>query len=206
MFGKIMSISDEMMMKYYELLSAVSLNEIEKLKNDIQNGFNPLFAKKNLAAEMVERFYDTETAKKASMYFEEAHQKRVNPEDIETIAVDIKQCVVRTETDVNFEEKVLSGNKNLHINLISLLTHIHAVPSNGEAKRLIKQGAVKIRIDNLNKQNFEFNEDTDIKEIIPEENEIEIKANSDVLKLPDFINEFVIKIGKKKIFRITINC
>jgi tyrosyl-tRNA synthetase len=241
MFGKIMSVSDEMMMKYYELLSAVPLDELEKLKNDMKNGFNPLFAKKNLAAEMVERFYDSETAKKSSMYFEEAHQKRVNPEDIETITVDIKQCVVKTGTNVDFEEKVLSGNKNLHINLISLLTHIHAVPSNGEAKRLIKQGAVKIRIDNnLNKQNSEiegiakdteiisqdsFNNkahddiyiDTDstknynekdepINQRTPEGNEIEIRANSDVLKLPDFINEFVIKIGKKKIFKITINC
>ncbi len=222
MFGKIMSISDEMMLKYYELLSSITINDFNKLKENIREGLNPLIAKKQLAEEIIERFHGTESAHKALIYFEEAHQKRINPEDIETISIDIKECIIKTNDNVNFEEKILSNDNNLYINIISLLNNINAVSSNSDAKRLIKQGAVKVRVGSrsdgkipdikkdviLNVKNFKKleinNEKNNSKEKLFVENEI--KINSDVLQLPEFIDEFVIKIGKKKIYKIKINC
>jgi tyrosyl-tRNA synthetase len=223
MFGKIMSISDEMMLKYYELLSSITINDFNKLKENIKEGLNPLIAKKKLAEEIIERFHGVELAHKALIYFEEAHQKRINPEDIETISIDIKECTIKTNSNVNFEEKILNNDNNLYINIISLLNNINAVSSNSDAKRLIKQGAVRVRVGNsldgkipdiikkdaiLNMENSKKleinNEKNNSKEKLFEENEI--KIDSDVLRLPDFINEFVIKIGKKKIYKIKINC
>ncbi|MFW0883674.1 tyrosine--tRNA ligase [Candidatus Acidulodesulfobacterium sp. H_13] len=183
MFGKIMSISDEMMIKYYELLSLVSNKVLAELKRDINEGLNPITAKKMLALEIVERYWGKSSADKAQKYFVDKYQKKVNPEDINTIELNSKDY-----------EKFITGSKWLLNDIpsllvpteviISFLNSINAVSSNSEAKRLIKQGAVKIYFET---------KDKDIRES---------KVDINTYAIPKNINEFVLKVGKKKIYKI----
>ena len=70
-FGKVMSISDELMLRYYELVSKISPDELNSLKQGIKSGaVHPMEAKKKLASEMVERFYSADDAEKAKKNFE----------------------------------------------------------------------------------------------------------------------------------------
>jgi len=83
MFGKLMSISDELMFRYYLLLSDRSLEEIEKMKRSIADGFtHPMEAKKALAEEIVGRFHGALEAKNAREWFEKVFSKKETPEDI----------------------------------------------------------------------------------------------------------------------------
>ena len=90
MFGKIMSISDDLMWKYFELLSTKNLSEIEKLKDTVKKGANPRDIKFLLAEEIVERFHSLSIAKKAKESFLQRFQKGGIPEDIDLIEVSIK--------------------------------------------------------------------------------------------------------------------
>jgi tyrosyl-tRNA synthetase len=120
-FGKLMSISDELMLRYYELLSELSLDELEKLKEDIKSGRkHPFEAKKELAMEMVRRFHNEEEAIKARKEFEEVFSKHGLPEEM--------------------PEYLLKGEKNL----IDILFEANIVSSKSEGKRLIQQKAIEI--------------------------------------------------------------
>lgn len=170
MFGKIMSISDEMMMKYYELLSSLNINGLNDLKARILDGLNPIIAKKELALDIVGIYWGKPSAEKALNYFEERFQKRINPDDIETIEV------------------VLDGG----INIPELLTmdSVSACATRGEVKRLIKQGGIKITFQTECKGDSNKN--------------AEIKLDKDNLELPVGASGFIVKVGKKKIFKIKI--
>lgn len=124
-FGKIMSISDDLMWRYFELLSARSISDIEKLKNDALNGANPRDIKLDLAYEMVARFYSDSDAAKAKDDFISRFQKQIMPEEMPEIEVSIP-----------------GGLKN--INIANLLKQAGLVASTSEAHRLLEQGAVKI--------------------------------------------------------------
>ena len=122
MFGKIMSIPDELMWEYWELLTDLTVEEIEKMKKDVEKGkLHPMDVKKELAMYIVERFHDKESAVKAKEEFERVHSKKQLPSDI--------------------EETVIEGEK---IPLFELVYKVGFAPSKKEAKRLIKAGAVKI--------------------------------------------------------------
>jgi tyrosyl-tRNA synthetase len=119
MFGKIMSVSDDLMFRYYLLLSDLSESEIQKIKRNIENGsLHPMEAKKNLAFEIVARFHGNEKAKSAKEWFEQVFSKKDNPDDM----------------------KEFSFNKG--ISLVKIIKEIGFSQSNGEAKRLIQQGGV----------------------------------------------------------------
>lgn len=121
MFGKIMSISDELMFKYYLLLSEKTLEEIEKIKKDIESGnLHPMNAKKELAFEIVKRYHGDESAKNAKDYFEQLFSKREIPEDIEEVVFDTS------------------------LKLIEIITKLNFSSSNSDARRLANQGAVTI--------------------------------------------------------------
>ena len=123
MFGKIMSISDDLMWRWYELLSFISEKEIASLKNEMDAGKNPRDIKFILAEELVNRFHadgDGEACKEA---FLQRFQKGLMPEDIPGISIDI-------DCD--------------SIPLVNLLKNTEMVASTSEAARLIKQGGVKI--------------------------------------------------------------
>ncbi len=119
MFGKIMSISDELMVRYYELLSQIDLDELNKLKDDLKDGIkHPLVAKKELAFEIVKRFHGYEEAVKAQAEFERVFSKKEVPEDID-------QFKIETEKP-----------------LIEILVESGILSSKSEAKRMIQQNAV----------------------------------------------------------------
>lgn len=120
-FGKIMSISDELMLRYYELLSEKSIEEIEKLKEDLKNNIkHPLEAKKELAYEMVKRFHSDVDAKTAKEEFERVFSKREIPDDI--------------------NEYKLSADKSL----VDIIFESGLINSKSEIKRLIQQKAVEL--------------------------------------------------------------
>jgi tyrosyl-tRNA synthetase len=120
MFGKIMSISDELMWKYYDLLSDISKKELEKLKSLVKAAQkNPRDIKLDLGIEIVSKFYSKNDAEKAKNSFLDIFQKNNSPEDIELI-------------------------KTTNMPLPNLLKHIGFVSSTSEARRLIQQKALKI--------------------------------------------------------------
>jgi len=124
MYGKIMSISDELMLRYYELLSHISLEELSSLKEGIQKGaVHPKHAKENLALEIVERYWSKEEALRVKEEFEHIFQQKGLPDEIPAF-------------DITWEEKEMWVPK---IMKLSGLTS-----STGEAMRLIRQGGVTV--------------------------------------------------------------
>lgn len=123
MFGKIMSISDELMWRYYDLLSFRPLNEIQQLKQDVQNGSNPRDVKIVLAKEIIARFHDDAAAEAAHQDFIQRFSKNALPDEIPEIAI---VCTADSMPIAN------------------LLKEAALVDSTSEAIRMIKQGAVKL--------------------------------------------------------------
>lgn len=123
MFGKIMSISDVLMWRYYELLSFKPLSEIEGYKTDIENGKNPRDVKIDLAKELIARFHDEAAAQAAHDEFINRFQKGALPDDM-------------PELDITAE-----GGE---IGIANLLKEAGLVGSTSDAFRMIKQGAAKI--------------------------------------------------------------
>lgn len=121
MFGKIMSISDDLMWRYFELLSFCPLTEIDELKQSMADGRNPRDIKFLLAEELISRFHNETSAIAAREEFIARFQKGAMPDDI--------------------PECVLEGDS---FQIAALLRSAGLVNSNGEGMRMIKQGAVKI--------------------------------------------------------------
>ena len=123
MFGKIMSISDELMWRWFELLSFMPENEISILKKEVDNGANPRDIKFILAEELVDRFHEKGEGSNCKQKFLERFQKGAMPSDIKKVNIDIE---------------------NETILLTNLLKAVEMTTSTSEAMRLIKQGGVKI--------------------------------------------------------------
>ncbi len=122
-FGKLMSLSDELMWRYFELLSARPMTEVEKFRKQAAEGANPRDFKVLLAKEMVERFHSRYDAESAHAQFVARFQQGIDPEDIE-------------QKDVFIEQ---SG-----IALANLLKDAGLVASTSDAHRMVRQGAVRI--------------------------------------------------------------
>ncbi|AOT10139.1 tyrosine--tRNA ligase [Pseudoalteromonas luteoviolacea] len=123
MFGKVMSISDDLMWRYYELLSAKSLSEIDGLREEVTAGRNPRDIKIDFAKEMIARFHSEDDAQAAHQDFIKRFQKNALPDDIPEVSISI-------EGDTTF--------------IANLLKEAGLVASTSEAMRMIKQGAVKL--------------------------------------------------------------
>ncbi len=123
MFGKLMSISDELMWRYFELLSSRPWSEIETLKRQVAEGMNPRDVKFQLAEEIITRFHDKSAAHKAQENFIARFQKGAIPDEMEE------------------HQLTAPGGK---LGIASLLKEAGLTPSTSEAMRMIKQGAVKI--------------------------------------------------------------
>ena len=123
MFGKIMSISDELMWKWFELLSFISEKEIKTLRKEVEAGKNPRDVKFILAEELVDRFHEAGDGNKCKEAFLERFQKGQMPDDIPAITLEIDSP---------------------NIPLVNLLKNTALTSSTSEASRLIKQGGVKI--------------------------------------------------------------
>jgi tyrosyl-tRNA synthetase len=124
MFGKLMSISDELMLKYYELLSDISIEELNLLKEGIKEGkIHPKHAKINLAKEIVSRFHGKEKAEKAYMNFEKIHKEKQIPDNLPVI--------------------YLKGKVD-KIQVAPFLKEAGLVSSSSEGRRLLLQGGIKV--------------------------------------------------------------
>jgi len=139
MFGKIMSISDDLMWRWFELLSFRPINEVNELKKEVKSGMNPRDTKILLAEEIIERFHSKEDAENAKNTFLERFQKGAKPKDIETFSISL-------------DDGIAIGN---------LLKESGLVQSTSEAMRLVKQGAVKINDEKIDdpKLNIEKNQE-----------------------------------------------
>ena len=117
MFGKLMSITDDLMFRYYELLSDMSLQDIEKMKKDIETGdFHPMTAKKNLAKEIVARYHGTKAGAEAEEEFVRVFSNKNIPTDI--------------------EEYKIQGT------FLDIILALNFASSKSEARRLAEQGGV----------------------------------------------------------------
>jgi tyrosyl-tRNA synthetase len=123
MFGKLMSISDDLMWRYFELLSFRPLDEVEKLKQDVQQGMNPRDAKFQLGQEIVARFHDQAAAESAQAAFIARFQKGAMPDEMPELTLDA------------------NGGE---IKIANLLKDASLTGSTSDAFRMIKQGAVRV--------------------------------------------------------------
>ena len=123
MFGKIMSISDDLMWRWFELLSFMPEEEISKLKDEMDAGKNPRDIKFVLAEELVDRFHKLGDGKDCKNTFLNRFQKGQIPDDIETVEIDIQS------------DSIL---------LVNLLKEAAMIASVSEGNRLVNQGGIKI--------------------------------------------------------------
>ena len=123
MFGKIMSISDDLMWRYFELLSFKNLEEIEQFKKQVETGTNPRDIKFELAQEIITRFHDLKSAQDAKNDFVKRFSDNAIPDVIDDIEIKVS---------------------NKGIVFANLLKETQLVSSTSDAHRMIKQAAVKI--------------------------------------------------------------
>jgi tyrosyl-tRNA synthetase len=137
MYGKVMSISDEMMWRYYELLTDVQVDEIEKMKREA----HPMQAKKELARRIVGDFHSAEVAAKAGEDWARQFQKSEVPEDIEEVEVKIGDVCVES---FGLRSAPEVYTVDVPLKLDRLLARSGLVSSNSEGVRKIKEHAVRI--------------------------------------------------------------
>jgi len=126
-YGKVMSISDDIMIIYYELLTDITKDELEELKANLHNGkVNPRDAKMELAKNIVNQFYSVDDAIRAETTFQNVFQRGNIPDNIPEFKI--------------AKDELKEG----HIWIVKLLSILNLSNSNSEARRLISQNAVKI--------------------------------------------------------------
>jgi tyrosyl-tRNA synthetase len=128
-FAKVMSISDELMWEWYELLSDKSIEEIEKLKEEVSKGRNPKEVKELLAIEIVDRFHGPGAGIKAKEHFDKVHKQNQIPEDIPEYEIEPQ-------------------------NIVDALVNTKLASSKSEARRHIKGGAVRINQEKISSQDI----------------------------------------------------
>ncbi len=123
-FGKVMSVSDDLMFRFYELVSSVSLTELEMIKANVKSGaLHPMEAKKRLGVELADRFCGAGEGVKARAEFEKVFSKKDMPDDIPVVEV------------------AWEGEK---MKLAKIIALAGATKSNSEARRLVQQNAVEV--------------------------------------------------------------
>jgi len=145
-FGKVMSVSDELMFRYYELLSDLSVDEIATLRGDLEKGaVHPKDMKMKLAREMTARFYNEDAAEKAERNFEQVFKRHELPEDIP-------------------EHQMQADGGSIW--LPKLLLEAGLVSSTSDGRRMIKQNAVSVEGEKV----------TDIDAVVPAQGQVLLKV------------------------------
>ena len=153
MFGKVLSISDELMWRFYELLSTKSLDEISSIKSGVENGsLHPKKVKEDLAFEITTRFHSAIDAQNAKDEFDKVHSKSQIPTEIEEFSCDGDVWIAKALVDCNIE------------------------PSTSQARRDIKQGAVKINQEKIS--------------------DMQLQLSS---------GEYILQVGKRKFAKLKVN-
>ncbi len=151
-YAKVLSISDELMWRYYELLSTRSLDEIAEMKRQVAAGeLHPKRAKEMLALEITARFHDETAAREAKEAFDSLFKQKEIPEDIPEVVIEAGTWICKALVDAGLE------------------------PSNSQARRDIKQGAVRIDRE---------------------------KVSDDQIKLEP--GEYILQVGKRKFARAKV--
>jgi tyrosyl-tRNA synthetase len=133
-YGKAMSISDDLMWRYYELLTDLSIEEIGRMKSEVESGErHPRDAKSDLAMRLVADFHSKEEAGRAAEKFIQLFREGQAPENVETITFKVGK-----------------------IKLVDLLVEVNLAPSKAEARRLISQGGVKLNGERIGEVNYEI--------------------------------------------------
>ncbi|MEO1927909.1 MAG: tyrosine--tRNA ligase [Nautiliaceae bacterium] len=135
-FAKVLSISDELMWEWYELLSEKSIKEIEELKQKVKEGMNPKIAKEMLAIEIVDRFHGKGTGLKAKEHFDKVHKQGQIPDDIKIFELE-------------------------PTNIVDALVATKLASSKSEARRHIKGGAIRINQEKISDQNINLEPNKD---------------------------------------------
>lgn len=154
-YGKVMSIPDSLIINYFNYATKVNSDEIEIIKKDIESGTNPKIIKQRLAREIVAIYHGEDAAQEAENEFNRVFSQKEIPTDI--------------------QEYILNENE---IWIVKLLTDAGLTSSNGEARRMIKQGAVSIDNEKVTDENMMY----------------------------QFTDSKVIKVGKRKFIKIIKEC
>jgi tyrosyl-tRNA synthetase len=153
MFGKVLSISDELMWRFYELLSTKTLDEIAALKSGVEDGsLHPKKVKEDLALEITARFHSEDEAVAAKAEFEKVHSKSQIPTEIDEFSCDGEVWIAKALVDCGIE------------------------PSTSQARRDIKQGAVKINQEKIS--------------------DMQLQLGS---------GEYILQVGKRKFAKLKVN-
>jgi tyrosyl-tRNA synthetase len=138
MYGKVMSIPDNLIAKYFTLITDYTLGQLHNVKERLTDGqTNPMTVKKELARTIIAMYHSAEAARAAEQNFEQVFSKKEIPDDIEEIIVPATE---------------------LPRLLTKLLTDSRAVTSGGEARRLIQQGGVRVNDEKISDINFTIQE------------------------------------------------
>ncbi len=140
MFGKVMSLSDDLMWTYFDLISALSLDQIKDLKKQVKNGENPRDIKFILAEEIVMRFHNDSAASKAKNSFLQRFQKGQAPDEIKTVSI-------------NYKDTLLDNGK---VNVARLLLLAELVPSLSEGHRALKAGSIRLEGEKIENPELEI--------------------------------------------------
>jgi tyrosyl-tRNA synthetase len=150
MYGKVMSISDEMMWRYYELLTDVQVKQIAAMKVDAASGkTHPMALKKELARSIVIDFHSVEAAEKAGEDWATQFQKHEIPDDIEEVRVRFENVVAVPISEIEWSfaeglDRPTIGKVPPGIYIDKLLVKCGLAESRSDAARKLKQGAVRI--------------------------------------------------------------
>lgn len=129
MFGKVMSIPDRLMIKYFELVTEVPMAEVRQIESGLESGtLHPMAAKKRLAREIVRLYHGEEAAARAEREFDRVFSRRELPENLPVVYVD----------------KSALAEPSGKVRAYKLVVALGLSPSSSEANRLIRQGAVKV--------------------------------------------------------------
>jgi tyrosyl-tRNA synthetase len=156
MFGKIMSIPDDIILKYYTLLSDLSVAELKEIEDKLNRpDFNPMVLKKALGRDIISQYHSPDEAQAAQEEFEMVFSKNKIPEDIEMVKLTEEEA-----SDL----------------FIKLLNKYNLTSSNGESRRMMKQGAVKINDEKVTDQEY-------------------VLKNS---------GEYIVKVGKRRFIKFIV--
>jgi len=150
-YGKTMSIPDNLIINYFNYATKLSPDEIESIKKELESGINPKIIKQRLAREIVSLYHGEQIGREAEEEFDKVFSQKEVPTDIETYTL-----------------------KEESIWLVKLLTDTGMTASNGEARRMIKQGAVSIDSEKITDEEYVYG----------------------------FMEEKVVKVGKRKFLRV----
>ena len=165
MFGKIMSISDKMILCYFKLLTDLKNGELKKIKSDLKNPkINPRDIKAKLAKEIIAIYHNKKSADKAEEEFNKIFRDKQKPSDIKSYKL--------PRTSAN----TLRGKQVTSYKLVNLLVELKLASSKSEARRLVRQGGV--RIDDVVQKDFK--------------KDIEVK------------NGMIAQVGKRKFVKIVL--